>query len=230
VNLTKRKVFNYVSLFVNLVVAIMGSIAVSTKIFDNSSAYGVAYGGLDTFRFFTNDGNIFCIIAALVMIYFNIRFIRSNTYEIPKVVYLLKLSSAITGLIIFLVVIAILGPSMGYAMLLSGFYMVVVHILNPILCTLGFAIFEAHPMELNKKELSIGILPAALYGVITLLLVLTKVWVGNDIPYPFLRVYDNPVWVSIFYFIAILGGGYGLSFLVYLWNKKSFKYLIFVQS
>lgn len=222
-HITKRETFNYISLLFNAIVAILGTIAISTQIFSSSSLPGVALGGINTFRFFTNDGNIFCIIAALVMIYFNVRYIKTKSYKIPKIVYQLKLASAITGLIIFLVVLVILGPTMGYAMLLSGFYMVVVQVLNPILCIISYSIFEAYPIELSKKELSFGILPASLYGVIALILVLTKVWVNNDIPYPFLRVYDNPIWASILYFVAILGGGYGFTLLLNWCNQNSLK-------
>ena len=39
--------------------------------------------------------------------------------------------------------------------------------------------------------------PMALYGIPVLILILSKVWTDYLIPYPFLKVYDNPWWSSL---------------------------------
>ena len=46
----------------------------------------------------------------------------------------------------------------------------------------------------------------ATYGIIALILVATKVWNGRLIPYPFLRLYDNPWWQSVLYITFMFGG------------------------
>ena len=54
-------------------------------------------------------------------------------------------------------------------------------------------------------------LPTLIYALILMALNLMRVVEG---PYPFLRVYEQPVYMSIIWVIVILGSAYGIAFLL----------------
>lgn len=212
--MTRKNILFYSSILINLVIAILGSIAIITQFFVTETYNAVDTGGINIFRFFTNDGNIICILVSYISLFFLLRKLFNKDKPLPKFIYPLKLISAVTGAIIFLVVFLILGPLMGgLQMMISGFRMSVLHVVNPILCVLSFLVLEENENKKSKRHALIGASAVYVYGFISILLVLFRVWENQNIPYPFLRVYDNPLWQTILYFTVILGGAYGLSLL-----------------
>ena len=59
--------------------------------------------------------------------------------------------------------------------------------------------------QLPVRAAIYAMLPTLLYGTITMLLNILRKLNG---PYPFLHVYEQPVYMSIIWFIAIIGGSY----------------------
>ena len=194
----KNKVFKILPIILHLIIIIMGSIAIiSQAILPPDTKNAVSTSGVNIFRYFTIDGNIF-IIASSIVVLLSILLNKES-----KIVYLLHLMAAVSALLIFFTVVIVLLPYFG-PLLLHGYKMIVLHATNPIICIISFLFF--YKTKISKKMALLGILPMAVYGFFALLFCLTKVWTGALIPYPFLKVYENPWWESILYVIFMFGG------------------------
>jgi hypothetical protein len=189
---------------------ILGAIAIGMQIFTKADENNqVSVNGLNVLRYFTNDGNIFILITSLITGIYFIYSIIKNKEGVPRWIYLLNLMSASSGVLIFVTVVFILFPYFG-PVLLQGYLMIILHAINPLLALVLFLLCTKGKIE--KKISYLGMLPMAIYGIISLLLCITKVWTGDLIPYPFLRVYENPVWMSILYVVGMFSGTGLLSF------------------
>jgi len=67
--------------------------------------------------------------------------------------------------------------------------------------------------SIEKKQVFLSILPTGLYAVPVLILNIAKIMYG---PYPFLYVYEQPIWMTCIWIIVILAMAALLSFLLYL--------------
>ncbi len=69
----------------------------------------------------------------------------------------------------------------------------------------------------ERKYRLFALTPTILYAAVAVTLNIAKVMDG---PYPFLHVYEQPVYMSIIWFAAILGGAYFMAWLLLKANKK----------
>jgi hypothetical protein len=191
------------SLLSNLLLVGLGSAALIRMFFFSDN-------GVGALRFFTNDGNVFAVLASVAMAATEVRVCFGKAKSIPLAVHLAKAAAAVTEAIIFLVVMVLLVPLSGFG-LLSGFDLLVLHVIDPLLCVLSFLAWERSERKLSVATASFGALPVVVYGAAAVFFVLTGFWEDEEIPYPFLRVYDNPVWQSLLYFAGILGAAWALS-------------------
>ena len=197
----KRKQILIMNLILHSLVVILGSIAIAIQFKTTSTNNSVSMGGWHVFRFFTNDGNIFCMVVSLITIIHIIYSLVKGDDVLPKWIYILNLMSAVSGLLIFFTVLFVLWPTLG-PRLFVGYLMVVLHVVNPILVSTSF-LFTMHK-DTKIKEGLYGMVPMLVYGVPVITLIITKVWTGNLIPYPFLKVYDNPWWGTMLMIIGML--------------------------
>ena len=137
---------------------------------------------------------------------------RTNT-TIPKWVSILKYSSTLSLLVTFLVVLFILLPIYGLKIFVWLFFLgsnLFYHTLCPILTFISFMFFEKHNIK-GLRDNFRAIYFTIIYAAIFITLNILKVIEG---PYPFLMVYRQPVYMSIIWFILIVGGAFGLSMLI----------------
>jgi hypothetical protein len=180
--------------------------------------------GISSFKFYTEDSNIFALIACAIYAIYTAICLKSGKTVLPQWVRILKHAATLCLAITFVVVIFILSPMAGpggyKTMLLYG-SMLYHHLICPIAAIIAFIFFDFGP-PLTKKQINIALIPTFIYSAIVLSLNIAKVMVG---PYPFLRVYEQPVYMSIIWFGVILGGAYLLAWLLLLANKKSSRLL-----
>lgn len=174
---------------------------------------GLRAGGAGMFRMFTNDGNLFTAAAALICGIYSVLCVAGNRPMNSRVVYCLRLMSAVSEAVIFLIVVAVLMP-MGMTALLSGFSMIVLHAAVPLITVISFIALDPRPEGIGKKAFLSGGIPVFAYGLTVLILCLAKVWTGYLIPYPFFRVYDNPAGLTVAAMAGIVGGTLLLSFVL----------------
>lgn len=197
----QNKIIALIHIIIHVIIIIMGSIAIVLQAISSSQS-PLSEAGLAIFRYFTIDGNIFVVISSIVILS-NLIYAYIKKKDIPNYIYILHLMSAVSSLLIFLTVMVVLLPYYG-AILLRGYIMIVLHATNPIIVLLSFLFLYKN--KISKKLSILGIVPMATYGIIALILVATKVWTGRLIPYPFLRLYDNPWWQSVLYITFMFGG------------------------
>lgn len=178
-----------------------------------------ANNGWGLFRYYTEDSNIFALGASFMYVIYAILRMRKNT-EIPKAVRILKYASSCTLTVTFLVVVFVLLPMYGwdsYGMMLFGGSMLYHHTLCPILSLLSLLFLENGTKLLKNAELS-AVVPTLAYAAVTVVLNIMKVMKG---PYPFLYVYEQPIWLSCVWFTVIIG----MAFLISLGIKKIFNHI-----
>ena len=143
---------------------------------------------LANFVYYTQLSNMLCALSCLLYVLFG------PLSWVTDIRYLAACAVTMT----FLVTTCVLIPMGGSAekLLLRGngpFH----HVLCPLLCVISYIFFEAHAGA-DMIAASMGI--TFLYGIIMLILnCMRKV----DGPYPFFRVYNQPVYASVFWVIAL---------------------------
>ena len=132
-----------------------------------------------TFRFFTNDGNLYSTLVTCVLISFQISILlfKKNPNIIRNnILYLLSLGSAVSELIILFVVVYLLMPFFGSKILIGNYTMFNLHFLMPVIVTIRFIFFEYKRIKINYTNSLYGSIPVLFYGVIILFLIIIKVF------------------------------------------------------
>lgn len=106
------------------------------------------------------------------------------------------------------VVICILAPMQGVQSLYSGnlYYF---HLACPILLLISFVFFER--IKLDRKKVYIGMAPTLIYAAIAIVCNCVGAWNG---PYPFLKVREQPIYMSCIWGIVVLGGAWLIAYLL----------------
>ena len=116
----------------------------------------------------------------------------------------------------FLVVLLVLSWMYGdlWYILTAG-SMLYTHTLCPLIALgtfIGFA-----PKGFKKVDAVKAISFTVIYGLIAIVLNIMRVLKG---PYPFLYVYEQPVWATVFWVVTIISGAYALSRLILVGKIK----------
>src|SRR5574344_533991 len=172
--MSKKK--QIIALILNLAVVICEIIATSLSIHQN---------GFKLFQFYTEDSNLFALLACLILSIYLIIGLIKKKYYVPKWVTTLKYFATCFLTITFLVVIFILIPMMSKAYpgaalaFLTRGSMLYQHLICPILVFISFVFIESIP--LTKKENILSLLPTIIYAIILIILNILRVVEG---PYP----------------------------------------------
>lgn len=168
---------------------------------------------LGWFKYYTQLSNIFSMLAAMVVAFFAAKNLTKNADKTPQWVRILKFSSACCLIETFLVTMFVLAP-MG---MMGGFMPLMFegpnlfhHTLCPIVSLLSLCILEKGN-KITLRHSFYAMIPTLIYGVVAVVLNLLKVWHG---PYPFLYVYEQPVYMSIIWAVVVLGGAFGITLIV----------------
>ena len=172
-------------------------------------AFLVCYkeSGFACFKYYTQDSNLFLMFTSLLYV---ISLLICDK-KIPHFVSLLKYAATTSVVITFLTVVTILAPVMGgyKAMLLDG-TMLIHHLICPIFGFVTFVFFERHNLN-GLKDALISMIFTCLYGIIAVTLNILKIMDG---PYPFLKVYNQTILMSIFWLILMMGSSYLITVLI----------------
>ena len=215
-----------ISFLINIIIIILGISAFIVEI--------ITKNFFAVFRYFTIDGNLLSIIFSIIILIKQYKALEISTTENPKdliishLFYILGLISASTELIIFIVVIIILMPIAGKNCLhlIGTFKNSCFHVIIPLLLNFRFIFLDSRERDLLFYEKGFGGIPMVVYGLIMLILILTKVFTGyglegdGRIPYPFLDVYHKSFFLCFFSMIFIFCFGFVIGFLLDYLNKK----------
>ena len=156
------------------------------------------------FLFYTELSNLFAMGVCFVTALCQLRALLTGG-EMPAWVRTLKYTVTCCLMLTFLTVVFVLAPMYGpdghYVMLLTS-SMLYNHFLNPVTALLSFVLLERAP-ALPRRAVGRTMIPTLVYGGIMLAANVAKVYKG---PYPFLYVYEQPLWTSCMWVVVILGG------------------------
>ena len=160
--------------------------------------------GMQMFLFYTELSNLFAMGVCLIVALCQIKALVTGG-EMPLRVRQFKYTATCCLMLTFLTVVFVLAPMYGpaghYVMLLTS-SMLYNHFLNPVTAFLSFALCE-RAAGLPGRAVGCALLPTLTYGCIVLAANIARVYKG---PYPFLYIYEQPVWVSCLWVVVMLGG------------------------
>ncbi len=166
--------------------------------------------GFTMLMFYTVDSNILALLASLLVGIYALKAYKSGV-KIPESIKMLKYISVCCLTVTFIVVVLVLAPMngiKGYQMMLFSGDMLFHHLISPVLSILTFLMFDRVSYS-NSKSASFALIPTIIYAVILITLNLLRIVEG---PYPFLRVYAQPFYLSLIWFILIVGGAYLIAY------------------
>ena len=163
--------------------------------------YWNANGSLN-FIYYTIDSNIFVLIASVLYL-----ITRKN---VPKAVQLVKYSSALSVLITFLIVVFVLYPmsNFDFEFLFLKDSAFLLHVVCPVMATVSFLFFEKSSLDNSFKNNLRSLYFTIVYAIVLISLNILKVVSG---PYPFLKVYEQPVFMTVLWLAGILAFAFILS-------------------
>ncbi len=175
--------------------------------------------GLAMFQFYTQDSNYFALVASVLFEIYAVRKLRGRG-DIPGWISTVRYMATCCLTLTFLVVIFVLAP-MGnwtyFVPMLTYGSMLYHHLLCPILSIVSLIVFES-TCRPPKNRILIATIPTVAYAIIAIILNLTGTLHG---PYPFLYVYEQPVWLSIVWLFVILGMALLIAWLLWLCMAKA---------
>ena len=166
--------------------------------------------GFTMLMFYTVDSNILALIASLLIGIYALRAYKSGE-KIPPQIEMLKYVSVCCLVVTFIVVVLVLAPMnglKGYQMMLLSGDMLFHHLISPVLAIVTFFMFD----KVNKSHRQaalLALIPTIAYAMILITLNLLRIVEG---PYPFLRVYAQPFYMSLIWVVLILGGAYLIAY------------------
>ena len=156
------------------------------------------------FLFYTELSNLFAMGVCFVTALCQLRALLTGG-EMSAWVRTLKYTVTCCLMLTFLTVVFVLAPMYGpdghYVMLLTS-SMLYNHFLNPVTALLSFVLLERAP-ALPRRAVGRAMIPTLVYGGVMLAANVARVYKG---PYPFLYVYEQPLWTSCMWVVVILGG------------------------
>ena len=157
-------------------------------------------------EYYTNDSNILALISSLLFIVFykkEIEFIKDIRFIA---------TSCLT--VTFLVVIFILCPmySFNYKLLMFTDNFFILHTLVPVL-----SIFSYIALEDKSNKNYLCLIFTIIYSIILVTLNILNIVDG---PYPFLKVTNQSIFMTLLWGIIIIGGSYIIGVLLNYLNKK----------
>ena len=187
-----------------------------------ATIYKVRYEGgfLTCFREMTVCSTVLTSLTSAILVILNIYEMKIGSEETFPQLYYWRLSSAVTGMMVLLIVLIGYLPFFSDHPVIGRYDMINMHVIIPLL-TIGSFVFNDSPVgKLSPKQRLGGLNIITVYTVFILMLIITNVIPENKIPYSFLDIRHQPVWYILLAFVVVYGGGYLLSWMFYKLNMK----------
>ena len=168
--------------------------------------------------YYTTDSNILMVIACALDLYYQIRAGMGNIGA--KWVKTVKYMGVCCMTVTFLVVFCVLAPMGGIEGYCRSFFegaLKYQHFLCPVLAVAGFFMVDVKQEQLSSSVVKLAVFPTVCYAVLSTIGNLAKILYG---PYPFLYVYEQPIYMSVLWCIIILGLAYGIAWGLWRISRK----------
>lgn len=178
-------------------------------------AVKVRYGevGIGMFRFYTLCSNALALCTAMVTLVCLL-----SMGSIPLPARLLKYVACCTQTITFLVVICVLTPLLnaagqpGWHLMFMTSGRMVTHLLGPLLTVASWLLCETSLCEAQTMpgswSIFVSLIPTLAYATVAYACNYLRLWDG---PYPFLRVWNMPLWKTVTWFVVLLAAAIAIA-------------------
>lgn len=171
--------------------------------------------------YYTTDSNILMAVACMFDMYYQIRAMKGET--VPKWIKKLKFSGVCCLSITFLVVLCVLAPQGG----IVGYYRIFFegplkyqHFLCPLLAVISLLVVDSRQEAVGETMAKLALIPTLCYALVSTVGNITKLMYG---PYPFLYVYEQPVYMSVLWTVIILGMAYVIGWGLWKINHRVYE-------
>lgn len=205
---TQKKLYIF-GCILDVWIIILGCLGTYIEISENTFAM-LAY--------YTTDSNILMAAACVLDLYYQIRAGKGSIAPkwVKTVKYLGVCCMAVTFLVVFFV-LAPMGGMDGYCRMFFKGALKYQHFLCPVLALAGFFMVDVKQEQLSLSVVKLAMLPTVCYAVLSTVGNLAKIMYG---PYPFLHVYEQPVYMSVLWCVIILGIAYGIAWGLWRISRK----------
>ena len=155
---------------------------------------------LSMFQYYTQCSNLFAAIAGGVCVAAN-----AGLIDLAHA-HRLKFCACATQLMTFVVVVFVLAPMINttgengyYSLFLTG-VTPVTHLLGPLLTIASYLLYEREPLP-HLRECALALCPTLTYAVVAYTCNYLRLFEG---PYPFLLVWNMPVWQTALWVVVLL--------------------------
>ena len=163
------------------------------------------HGFWKQFQYYTQWSNYILFIITVIHLICRIRDHGKQEKQMPAWVERCRYYATCLTTVTFLVTVCILIPWYGH----PEFFMLETnglfhHLLCPVLAIVSLLFLR----RMEKQESRIAVIPTLLYGIVMYTLNYLRIVDG---PYPFLKVHDQPWYMSVLWFLVLLGVAYGVA-------------------
>ena len=196
------------NLLIASLIFIFGSASVFLSLFDKSEADFFL-----EFRFMTMNGTIFTTLISLMILIVSAFELRKNRAVISDRLYYFRLSSAVTEIIIAVVIAMSFLPSVPDNPNVFTFPSFTMHVILPVLSVISFLINKTPVRDLNPFRRFNCSWLITLYAVTVITMITVGFIPQEKIPYSFLDFQNHPSWYVIYFGCFI----YSLTYLSSFW-------------
>ena len=176
--------------------------------------------GVFTFRWLTVDGTIFATVLTAIAVVVNIVEFKKYTELTKTFVYLIRLSSAVTEGIIFIVVIISQLPFFEDHMIIDRLDMLFMHVIIPILTIASFIYNDSPIGKFRFRWIFAGNAYALIYTIVIISLIELGHISQDMVPYFFLDIRSTGVAFVLAIAATIFCIGMGLCYVFVELNRK----------
>lgn len=174
-------------------------------------------GGIPNLRFYTVLSNVLALVVSFLYVVYYIRNFNQKEHAFPRWLKQLKFVTCNCLAVTFVVVITVLIPMEGIQSVdhyIFGPANIYHHVFCPIVMIFSFCVFEKE-RKITKRDNMLAMIPTIIYAAVMIVLNLLKVLRG---PYLFLYVYEQPIYMSVIWAVAILALTYILGLILRVLN------------
>jgi hypothetical protein len=163
------------------------------------------HGFWKQFQFYTQWSNFILMAVTVAHLICLIRQRKIQGKQIParveKCLYCATCMTTVTLLVTVCVLIPWYGHPEYFMLETNGLFH---HLLCPVLAIASLPFLR----RMGKQESRIALIPTLLYGIVMYILNYLRL---ADGPYPFLKVHDQPWYMSVLWFLVLLGAACGVA-------------------
>lgn len=211
--LRKKALLN---LLVNALIAVLGISSLYIKFF--------LVDGVLAFRAFTVDGNLFTTVTALICLTVNVRELKEHREIRGRGLYFLKLCSAVSEAVIFIIVMIGYLPFVSDKPAITPYHMFCLHVAIPVITVAGFILAEKPVGFIKPHRLLISALPATIYGTGVITAIKRGLLPMSLVPYSFLDLDSHFFWYILLAGELILSFCFFWAWLFYRLNLRAARF------